>query len=130
MTPDERLTEVFDRGVNHGETTLSPADRELFLIQSFILDYGYRRSYRLPFQHAAGLGLYRCDDPGDVRSGPVGSGGVISGSRGAIPRFFLCGPANHVVRGARADDPTDWVDELHHRIGAVENYGLDASSIA
>ena len=26
MTPDERLTEVFDRGLKHGEAALTPAE--------------------------------------------------------------------------------------------------------
>lgn len=37
MKPFARLTEVFDRGYRDRGQSLSPPDRELFLIQDFIL---------------------------------------------------------------------------------------------
>lgn len=39
MTPDERLAEVFDRAVRNGMSSLSPVERELYLIEDFILEY-------------------------------------------------------------------------------------------
>lgn len=39
MTLDDRLTEVFDRGLQHGLDALSPEDRQLFRIQYFILEF-------------------------------------------------------------------------------------------
>ena len=32
MTPGERLTEVFDRGMKHGEAALTPAERQLLAV--------------------------------------------------------------------------------------------------
>ncbi len=39
MTPDQRLTEVFDRGLHDGVGTLSPTDHELYRIQDFIIEF-------------------------------------------------------------------------------------------
>ncbi len=39
MTLDERLADVFDRGLRDGLDALNPTERELFRIQDFIIDY-------------------------------------------------------------------------------------------
>ncbi len=47
MDPDEELSSVFDRGFNEGVETLSKEDRELYFIQSFILEYEMEGLYGL-----------------------------------------------------------------------------------
>ena len=39
MDFNDRLTEVFDRGLREGVDSLSPADRDVFRIQDFIIEY-------------------------------------------------------------------------------------------
>ena len=39
MAPEERLADVFDRGLRDGVESLSAADRELYLIQDFLVEY-------------------------------------------------------------------------------------------
>lgn len=39
MATHDQLAEVFDRGLRDGIDVLSPADRELFYIQEFLIDF-------------------------------------------------------------------------------------------
>jgi hypothetical protein len=129
MTPDERLTEVFDRGFNHGEDVLSRADHELFLIQEFILDY-----------EMSALGGYFSNRLPDLdRIVSMVQAMKVCG----LPSLAeLLGEAVAIFNGySDPDPPTTWsevlqrydptnrLDELHDRIRALDNYGLADSSI-
>lgn len=39
MTFNEQLSDVFDKGIHYGTDSLTPHERELFLIQDFIIEY-------------------------------------------------------------------------------------------
>jgi hypothetical protein len=154
VTADERLTEVFDRGLREGVEALSPADRELFRIQDFILEYemnglsGYFYN-RLPdlgeisaavdamrthelrelaalLSEAARLFAgYADPDPPTTWGEAVTADSDESDSGYADPD-----PPTTWCEVLRRYDPTDRLSDLESRIGALDNYGLGESSIA
>jgi hypothetical protein len=130
MTADQRLAEVFDRGRREGLDALSPAERELFCIQDFILQY-----------ENGGLSGYfynRLPDLGSIRTV------VTALRRHRLPELAaLLGEAAELFRAySDPDPPSTWgqvlrrydpggrLDELDRRIWSLENYGLGKASIA
>jgi hypothetical protein len=129
MTVNLRLLEVFDRGLRDGVDTLTPADRELFRIQDFIIDF-----------EMGGLSGYFYNRLPDL-DGILAA--VASMRRYGLPELAtLVGEAAGLFAGyADPDPPSTWdevrrrydpvgrLDELDRLIGALDNYGLDSASI-
>ncbi len=130
MTADDRLTEVFDRGLRDGPESLSPTARELFSIQDFIIEY-----------EMGGLSSYfynRLPDLDRILAA------VAAMRRHGMPELAaLLGEAAELFAGyvepvppttwneiLRRYDPAGRLSELHGPINALENYGLGKSSIA
>jgi hypothetical protein len=130
MTAWERLTEVFDRGLRDGVDRLTPAERDLYLIQDFIIE-----------QEVNGLGGYfynRLPDRAHIQA-------TVDAMRrhGLRQLANLLGEAMYLFRDyADPDQPTTWGEVLRqydpsNRLGAIEDqiralddYGLAESSIA
>lgn len=130
MTIVERLADVFDRGLSDGVESLSASDRELFLIQNFIIDYemGGLSSYvynRLPKTETITAAIHAMS------------------SRGLIDLSRLLNEAVSIFDGyVDPDPPTTWqevcrqydpmgkLDDIDRRIGQLDNYGLEGASIA
>ena len=127
MAAHDRLAEVFDRGLRDGVDALSTADRELFRIQDFIIEY-----------EMGGLSGYfynRLPDLDGIRA-------AVAAMRqhGLAELAALLGEAAALFAGyADPDPPTTWGEvrrrydpvgrlvELDSRIGALDNYGLGAA---
>ena len=123
VTPNQ-LTEVSDRGLRDGVDVLSPADRELFRIQDFIIEY-----------EMGGLSAYFYNRLPDLS----GIHATVAAMRrhGLAELAALLGEAAGLFAGYSDPDlPTTWgevrgrydpagrLDELHSRIGALDNHGL------
>lgn len=130
MQPEERLSEVFDRGLAQGVQSLQPDERELYLIQDFIIEYEMN-----------GLSGYFYNRLPDTQ--------LIASTVAAMRRYALTALAAelqeslNLFRGyADPDPPTTWSevlrqydpeDRLHtiaERISALKGYGLSESSIS
>lgn len=128
MSLEDRLCEIFERGLEHDGKNLSPADRELYLIRDFILDYEMN-----------GLGGYfynKLPDL-DVITETVNA----MSARGMSDLAALLGEAAALFRGytnpkrrttwgklCRHYDPEGRLDELNDLVMRLDNYGLDEAS--
>jgi hypothetical protein len=130
MKPYERLAEVFDRGLASGIDSLDVDERELYLIQDFIIDY-----------EMGGLSPYFYNRLPDLDR----IGAAIAAMRrfGLNDLATLLAEAADLFRGyTDPDPPTTWGEVLRRydpddRLSAVDNrierldhYGLSDSTIA
>jgi hypothetical protein len=130
MDLEDRLADVFDRGLRDGVDSLSATDRELYLIQDFLVEY-----------EMGGLTTYfynRLPDT-DVIFATV----RVMSARRLTALAEILSEAAELFRGyvdpdppttwnevLRRYDPTDRLEELHDRIAALDNYGLGTARIA
>jgi hypothetical protein len=129
MTPDERLTEIFDRGLREGVDFLTPTERDLYLIQDFIIEYEMN-----------GLSGYFYNRLPDLLA--------ITSAAQAMQRYGLTelsqilSEAAELFRGyADPEPPTTWrcvlqlydpgdrLSQLSDRVVALRDYGLADSTI-
>jgi hypothetical protein len=130
MTADERLTEVFDRGLRDGVDTLSPVDRELFLIQDFIIElemgglsgYFYNRLPALD-QVTATVGAMS-------RHGLSELAALLGEASGLFQAYEEPNPPETWDETLQRYDPMGRLEVLASRIRALDGYGLGKSSIA
>jgi hypothetical protein len=124
VTIHDHLAEAFDRGLRDGVDALAPADRELFRIQDFIIEY-----------ELGGLSAYIYNRLPDLDG--IHSAVVAMRRRGLLELAALLGEAAGLFAGyTDPEPPTTWgevcrrydpggrLDELHSRIGGLDNYGL------
>lgn len=129
MIADDRLTEIFDRGLKHGSDALSAAERKLFLIQEFIIEY-----------EMSGLSGYFYNRLPDL-SRILATVAAMS-EHGLTELASLLDEAADLFRGysdsskqttwnevLQLYDPENRLRQLDRRIAALENYGLSESSI-
>jgi len=120
----DRLAEIFDRGLQDGVDALSPADRDLFRIQDFIIEY-----------EMSGLSGYFYNRLPDITG--IQAAVVAMRQHGLSELAALLDDAAGLFVGySDPDPPTTWdkvrgkydpagrLDELHKRIGALDNFGL------
>jgi hypothetical protein len=130
VTADNRLTDVFDRGLRDGLESLSPTERELFSIQDFIIEYemGGLSSYfynRLPDlkRILAAVAAMRRHSLSELAT-------LLGEAAELFAGYVESAPSKTWNEILREYDPADRLNELHGRIDALEDYGLDKSSIA
>jgi hypothetical protein len=119
---------VFDRGLRDGIDVLAPADRELFYIQDFIIEfemgglsgYFYNRLPDLPRMQAA-VGAMRQHGLNELAALLGEAAGLFAGYANPDPRSTW-----GEVLGRY--DPSGRLDELGRRITALDNYGLNGAS--
>ncbi len=124
MTIQDHLAEVFDRGLRDGVDALIPGDRELFRIQDFIIEYelGGQSAYisnRLPDLdgiHSAVVAMRRC--------GLLELAALLGEAAGLFAGYTDPEPPTTWGEVCRRYDPGGRLDELHSRIGGLDNYGL------
>lgn len=129
MTTDDKLAEVFDRGLADGVDTLSPADRELFRIQDFIIEYemnglsGYFYN-RLPNvgEIAAAVEAMRKHTPALAA--------LLNDAAQLFIEYTDPDPQTTWSNVLKRYDPTDRFSDVHDRIAALNSYGLGGESIA
>lgn len=130
MTPDDRLTDVFDRGLRDGVEFLSPTDREFFRIQDFIIEYemGGMSSYfynRLPDRDRilAAVAAMR-------RHGLPELAALLAEAAELFAGYVEPVSSTTWSEILQEYDPRGRLNELHGPIDALENYGLGESSIS
>jgi len=129
VDPDERLTEVFDRGFRDGVDALSADERELYRIQEFIIDY-----------EMGGLSEYfynRLPDLDEIRSTVAAMqkfrlselAGLLNEAAELFRDFVDPDPPSTWGKVKQLYDPTGRLDTLHRLIGEIDGYGLGRSII-
>ena len=130
MSPDDRLTEVFDRGIRNGVESLAPEERELYLIQDFIIEreqnglsgYFYNR---LPdvTQIQATIDAMR-------RHGLSALADLLGSALDLFREYEDPNPPTTWGEVLRRYDPSDHLDTINNQIRALNGYGLAESTIA
>jgi hypothetical protein len=129
MTPDERLTEVFDRGYRDGGKSLNSLDRDLFRIQDFILGYEmgglsgylYNRLPDLDEIRAAVAAMRKCHLPELAE--------LLSEAVSLFREYVEPDPSSTWGEILKVYDPESRLDLIHRRIAELDNYGLAGSTI-
>lgn len=123
MIDSDQLAEVFDRGLRDGAAALSRAERELFRIQDFIIEY-----------EMGGLSGYFYNRLPDLRG--IRATVTSMKRRGLTELAVLLGEAANLFIGYTDHAPTTWEDvvlrcdpsgrleALDEQIGALDNFGL------
>jgi hypothetical protein len=129
MTADDRLTEVFERGLREGVNSLSPVDRELFRIQDFIIEYeinglsGYFYN-RLPDLLEIGMAVEAMRNHGLPELSALASEALA-----LFAEYTEPDPPTTWGEILSRYDPSDQLETLGKRIAAIDNYGLSRSLI-
>jgi hypothetical protein len=124
MVSHPQLTEVFDRGLRDGVDALSPADRQLFRIQDFVIEH-----------EMGGLSAYLYNRLPDLdgicaavaamqRHGLAELAVLLGEAAGLFAGYIDPDPPATWGEVRRRYDPAGRLDELDSRIGALDNYGL------
>ena len=124
MVLHDRLAEVFDRGLQEGVDALSPADRELFRIQDFIIEYEmgslsgyfYNRLPDITGIQAAVMAMRQ--------HGLSELAALLDDAAGLFVDYSDPDPPTTWDKVCEQYDPTGRLDELDKRIGALDNFGL------
>lgn len=129
MTPDERLTEVFDRGFHNGQESLSAAEADLYRIQHFILEYDM-----------GGIGGYLYNNLLDRTEMQLTIDAMKSNGlhilatlvRQSVDLFSACEDLEEATTWGeicQKYDPSNLMNEIDRQIAQLDNFGLDASTI-
>jgi hypothetical protein len=123
----ELLAEVFDRGLRDGVDALSSADRELFRIQDFVIEYemgglsGYLYN-RLPDLDGIATAVAAMR-----RHGLAELAALLDEAAGLFAGYADPDPPSTWVEVCRRYDPAGRLDDVDRRIRALDNYGLCAA---
>lgn len=129
MIAHDQLAEVFDRGLRDGVDALCLAERELYRIQDFIIEYEigglsgyfYNRLPDLAGIHAAAAAMRR--------HGLTELAALLDEAASLFAGYTDRDPPTTWGEVRRGYDPTGRLDELDRRIGTLDNYGLGTAWI-
>ena len=129
MLPHERLSKVYDHALAVGVESLTNDERDLYLIQDFIieLEMGGLSGYfynRLPLKNriqaaVSAMRKYGLDELAELLSEAYQLFGAYSETD----------VANTWSEILQRHDPSNRLAVIEKKIDAIENYGIDGSSI-
>jgi len=129
MLPHERLSEIYDRALAVGVESLSTDDRDLYLIQDFIieLEMGGLSGYfynRLPLKNQiqGTVSAMRKHGLGELAE-------LLSEAYQLFESYSETDVANSWSEILQRHDPDSRLAVIEKQIDAIENYGIDESSI-
>lgn len=130
MTPDDRLTEVFDRALRNGIDHLSPIDREHYRIQDFILElemnslsgYFYNRVSDLDAIHATVQAMHR--------HGLADLAGLLNEALHLFRNYVDPGEPFTWSQIMAQHDRSNRLRSIAEQIMVLKNYGLGDSNIS
>jgi len=129
MDLDERLTEVFDRGLRKGVDTLSPVDRELYLIQDFIIEYEMGGLSTYFYNRLPDLDLIQSAIAAMRRHGVIELANLLADATDLFRKYAELDVAATWGDVLRQCDPNGRLDAISDRIMALKGYWLDESAI-
>jgi hypothetical protein len=130
MDAESKLSAVFDRGLRDGIESLSPNDRELFLIQDFIIETEMTGLSGYFYNKLPGLPMLKETVAAMRRRGLVQLADILEQGVGLFHDYR--DPEVPTTWGKVRDhyDPENVLDVLSRRLAALDNYGLGQSCIA
>ena len=129
MTPFERLYEVFNRGLDSGVEALSPSERELFRIEDFLVEYEMNGLSGYFYNRLPDLDGIVATVAAMRRYGLTALGDLLGEAVDLFKGYVDPDPPSTWGKVLRRYDPRERLDRIAKRINALNNYGLDASSI-
>ena len=129
MAPDDRLTEVFERGMNAGVDRLSPADQELYLIQEFLLDYEMGGLSSYFYNHLPNLARVQATKIAMQNHGLRQLAKLLNDALKLFLGYVDPDPPSTWDKVLGRYDPSNRLTAIEKEINALDNYGLGQSSI-
>lgn len=130
MTADDRLTEVFDRGLRDGVETLGPEDRELFRIQDFILEYEMNGLSGYFYNRLPDLAAITATVAAMRKYGLPLLASLLNQAAELFVGYADPDPPTTWSKVLQQFDPTDRLFDLNEQIRAISGYGVNESFIA
>ncbi|HYV38678.1 MAG TPA: DUF4375 domain-containing protein [Gemmataceae bacterium] len=130
MIPDDRLTEVFDRGLREGLEHLTPAEQQLYLIQYFILDQEMNGLSGYFFNQLPDLAQIQATIDAMRRYGLINLATLLDEALQLFRDYADPNPSSTWEAELRRYDPSNRLNAIWKSIGELDNYGLAESSIA
>ncbi len=130
MTATERLTEIFDRGMRDGVGSLVPADRELFRIQDFIIEFEMGGLSAYFYNRLPDLDGILATVSAMERLGLPVLASLLSEAAGLFKDYRDPDPPTTWKNVLNQYDPANRLDQLEHSINTLDNYGLNTSYIS
>lgn len=126
MTTWERLTEVFDKGCQHGVDALTPRERELYLIQDFILEFEMNSLSGYFYNRLPDVALIQEAIDSMNRHGFAKLAKILTEGLDLFRNYVDPDPPTtwQVVR--QRYDPSNRLDLLEQRINKLKDYGFSA----
>jgi hypothetical protein len=124
MTPDDELTEVFDRGLRDGLDALTRRELELFRIQEFILGYEMGGLSGYFYNQLPDLDRILSAVAAMRRHGLAELAALVGEAAGLFAGYDDTDLPNTWGDVLERYDPADRLDVLEERIRTLDNYGL------
>jgi Domain of unknown function (DUF4375) len=129
MSPSQKLSEVFDRALNEGLESLSEKERELYLIQDFIIE--------LEMNGMSGYFYNRLPNPEQISStvaamrrfGLRDLAALLDEAFQLFERYPQPDSATRWSEIVKQYDPANRLEAIGKRINALGDYGLANSCI-
>ena len=130
MTADERLTEVFDRGLRDGVDSLSSIDRELFCIQDFIIEYEMNGMSGYFYNWLPDVGGILAAVAAMRKHGLPELASILGKAAELFVGYVDPDPPTTWEVVLRQYDPTNRLTDLEQVIRKIRGYGIAEMSIA
>jgi hypothetical protein len=129
MTPSQRLADVFDRGLRDGVESLSAEERDLYLIQDFIIEQEMNGLSGYFYNRLPDLGHISSTVDAMRRHGLAALATYLNEALQLFQGYADPSPARKWSDVLRQYDPDKRLDTLADRISALDDYGLADSDI-
>ena len=129
MTADERLTAVFDRAMQIGVDGLSPIERELYLIQYFILELEMNSLSGVFYNQPPDLAQLQETVDAMRHHGLNALADLLADGLVLFRDYVEPHPPSTCNEILRRYDPSNQLNLIESRMIALNNYGLSDSSI-
>jgi hypothetical protein len=130
VTPDERLTEVFDRGLRQGVDRLTAAERDFFAIQDFIIELEMSGLSGYFYNRLPDLANIRAAVEGMRRNGLPDLAGFLAQALELFQHYVDPDPPSTWREVLKRYDPLNRLNAIEHEIYRLDAYGLPQSGIA
>lgn len=130
VTASERIAEVFDRGLKHGIDSLNQTERELYLIQDFIIEYEMGGLSGYFYNRLPKIDSIRAAIAAMRRSGLRVLASLLSEALDLFSGYVDPDPSATWDEVLRRYDTKDRLSAVSARIAALDDYELDQSTIA
>ncbi len=129
MSPEDRLSEIFDRGLKDGVERLSTDERELYLIWKFILEWEQNGLSGYFYNRLPDVSQMQTTIDAMHRHRLLMLADLLSSALDLFREYADPNPPTTWDAVLRQYDPSGLLKTIDDQIGALKGYGLDESTI-